>query len=114
MGMATYYTVRNRRRLPMDKRAIPNQEVAERCVKAQALLGDSELDAVLVFSTESEPGGVRYFADYWPSFETTGVLIPRSGEPTLLIGPESETYARARSRIANILRMKDFRESSMP
>ncbi len=98
----------------MDKPAIPDQEFAERSAKVQALLGDSELDAILVFSTESEPAGVRYFADYWPSFETAGVLIPRSGEPTLLIGPESQTYADARSRIGNILRMTDFRESSMP
>jgi len=98
----------------MEKPGIPDQEFAERCAKAQALLGDSALDAVLVFSTESEPAGVRYFSDYWPSFETAAVLIPKSGEPTLLIGPESETYARARSRIGNILRMKDFRESSMP
>jgi Xaa-Pro aminopeptidase len=98
----------------MDVPTIPDQEFAERCEKAQALLRDRGLDAVLVFSTESEPAGVRYFADYWPSFETAGVLIRASGKPTLLIGPESDTYASARSRIGNISRMKDFRESSMP
>ena len=38
---------------------------------------------------EAEPANVRYLADYWPSFETTGVLVPAEGKPCLLIGPES-------------------------
>jgi Xaa-Pro aminopeptidase len=57
---------------------------------------------------------VRYFSDYWPSFETTGVLIAKKGAPVLLIGPESMTFAQGRSKISSIIRMKDFRESSMP
>jgi len=93
---------------------IPNSEFKRRIESAQKLVEKSDLDALLVFSTESEPAGVRYFADYWPSFETAAVLIPRTGEPTLLVGPESQTYATARSRIAEIVRLRDFRESSMP
>ena len=89
-------------------------EFKDRVKKTQPLIADEGFDAVLVFSTESEPAGVRYFSDYWPSFETAGVLIPRAGDPTLLIGPESQTFAAARSKIPNIIRMKDFRESSMP
>ena len=89
-------------------------EFKNRIGKVQQILKNSEIDAVLVFSTESEPAGVRYFADYWPSFETTGVLIPREGSPSLLIGPESLTYAKAHSKLEDIVRMKDFRESSQP
>ena len=72
------------------------------------------LDAVMVFSTECEPAQVRYFADYWPSFETAAVLIPAKGEPALLIGPESLTYASARTKIPNVIQLMDFRESSQP
>ncbi|MGV8092010.1 MAG: M24 family metallopeptidase [Mangrovibacterium sp.] len=93
---------------------IPNTEFADRISKLQSAVSNSELDAVMVFSTESEPAGVRYFSDYWPSFETTAVLVPASGAATLLIGPESHTYAESRSKIPGIIRMKDFRESSMP
>ena len=89
-------------------------EFKSRIDKVQSILKNGGMDAVLVFSTESEPAGVRYFADYWPSFETTGVLIPREGSPSLLIGPESMTYSKAHSRLENIIRMKDFRESSQP
>jgi Xaa-Pro aminopeptidase len=91
-----------------------DMEFKSRIDKVQKILKNDTLDAVLVFSTESEPAGVRYFADYWPSFETTGVLIPREGAPSLLIGPESMTYSRAHSKLENIIRMKDFRESSQP
>ena len=91
-----------------------DMEFKSRIDKVQQILKNDTLDAVLVFSTESEPAGVRYFADYWPSFETTGVLIPREGSPSLLIGPESMTYSKAHSKLENIIRMKDFRESSQP
>ena len=91
-----------------------DMEFKSRIDKVQKILKNDTLDAVLVFSTESEPAGVRYFADYWPSFETTGVLIPREGSPSLLIGPESMTYSKAHSKLENIIRMKDFRESSQP
>ena len=93
---------------------IPADEFKERIKKVQKLMGEANLDTVLAFSTECEPAYVRYFADYWPSFETTAVLIPASGEPALLIGPESLTYASSHSRIPHIIRLTDFRESSQP
>lgn len=98
----------------MNEYGFTDEEFKNRIEKVQSLLKDDILDAVLVFSTESEPAGVRYFSDYWPSFETAGALICKTGEPVLLIGPESMTYAGSRSRIKDIVRIKDFRESSMP
>ncbi|MCC7349921.1 MAG: aminopeptidase P family protein [Phycisphaerales bacterium] len=98
----------------MNEHPISNDEFEQRVNRVQELLASDARDAVLVFSTESEPAGVRYFSDYWPSFETAAVLIAKSGPAALLIGPESGTYARSRSRLENVIRMKDFRESSMP
>ena len=89
---------------------LTQQEFADRAMRAQAVLAQTDLDAFLVFSTECEPAGVRYFSDYWPSFETAAVLIPRSGEPALIIGPESLTYASARTKIKNVIQTMDFRE----
>jgi Xaa-Pro aminopeptidase len=93
---------------------IPESEFKERATKIQTLLENDKRDAVLIFSTESEPAGVRYFSDYWPSFETAAVLIPREGYPILLIGPESMTFAKGRSKLSTIIPMTDFRESSQP
>ena len=81
---------------------------------AREIVKRNRLDAIMVFSTECEPAQVRYFADYWPSFETAAVLIPAKGEPALLIGPESLTYASARTKIPNVIQLMDFRESSQP
>ena len=92
----------------------PQQEFDDRIARARAALEGTGLDAFLVFSTESEPAGVRYFSDYWPSFETAGVLIPREGDAALIIGPESLTYASARTRIPTVIQTMDFRESSQP
>ena len=85
-----------------------------RIAAAREIVKRNRLDAIMVFSTECEPAQVRYFADYWPSFETAAVLIPAKGEPALLIGPESLTYASARTKIPNVIQLMDFRESSQP
>ena len=98
----------------MKQFVISKEEFSERVKRLQAIISNTDLDGVLVFSTESEPAGVRYFSDYWPSFETAAVLVPKEGKPILLIGPESMTYARSRSKIDDIIKMKDFRESSNP
>ena len=98
----------------MSESILTQAEFNDRIRRAQAVLAGTDLDAFLVFSTESEPAGVRYFSDYWPSFETAGVLIPRSGEAALIIGPESLTYASSRSKLATVIQTMDFRESSQP
>ena len=85
-----------------------------RIESAREIVKKNKLDALVVFSTECEPAQVRYFADYWPSFETAAVLIPVKGEPALIIGPESLTYASMRTKIPNIIQIMDFRESSQP
>jgi Xaa-Pro aminopeptidase len=98
----------------MKSYTISDHEFQERVRKLQALMPEMKVDLLLAFSTESEPAYVRYLSDYWPSFETAAVLIPPSGDAWLLIGPESLTYARSRSRIKRIEQLRDFRESSQP
>lgn len=93
---------------------LTSAEFTRRIEAAREVVRQNNLDAVLVFSTECEPAAVRYFSDYWPSFETAAVLIPAEGEPALIIGPESLTYASSRSKIAKVIQLMDFRESSQP
>jgi len=57
---------------------------------------------------------VLYLSNHWPQWETAGVIVPREGEPALLIGPEAEPFARARSTISRIHRMIEYRESAEP
>lgn len=59
---------------------IPKSEFQDRVVRVQAGLAKRGLDALLTFGNESEPAFVRYLCDYWPAFETAGVLVPVEGD----------------------------------
>ncbi len=93
---------------------ISNAEFAARVKKAQELMRQQGVDILLAYGNEAEPQFQRYFSDYWPSFESAGVMFASEGAPVLLIGPESMTFARDHSRIGDIRRLAAFRESSNP
>ena len=93
---------------------IPTQEYFDRIAKFQANMKKAGLDACLVHGTESDFANVRYLTEYWPTFEQAGVFVPASGKPILLIGPESEKYARGRSVIPDVMLMLNYRESAEP
>ena len=93
---------------------IPTQEYFDRIAKFQANMKKAGLDACLVHGTESDFANVRYLTEYWPTFEQAGVFVPAAGKPILLIGPESEKYARGRSVIPDVMLMLNYRESAEP
>jgi Xaa-Pro aminopeptidase len=93
---------------------IPKSEFQERARRVQAELAKRGLDALLTFGNEAEPAFVRYLCDYWPAFETAGVLVPVEGDPLLLIGPESLAFAESRSKIDKIRQILEYRESAEP
>jgi len=94
--------------------SIPNSEFKNRIKILQQKMEDKSIDIIITYGNEAEPQHVRYFADFWPSFESAGVFIPVKGEPILLIGPESQTYAEDRSKIKRIEKILVLRESSEP
>ena len=94
--------------------AIPDSEYRARIKRFQKNIQAAGLDAALVHSNEADFANVRFLSEYWPTFEAAGVFMPAEGKPVLLIGPESETYARARSRIPDIEKMVEYRESAEP
>lgn len=93
---------------------IPEKEYHERITRAQEYLSNTDLDFLLVNSNDSDFANVRYLSGYWPLFEMAGVMVPRDGDPILLIGPESGTYAQERSKIKKIRKMLEYRESADP
>jgi len=93
---------------------IPRTEFQERIRRIQQELARRDLDAYLVHSSEIEFANVLYLSNHWPQWESAGVLVPREGEPTLLIGPEAEPFARSRSVIQRIRRMIEYREAAEP
>lgn len=98
----------------MNRPYIPDSEFKDRVARLQKKMQADNIDLLLAYGNEAEPQFARYLCDYWPNFEHTGVLVAQTGDPILLIGPESETFAKDRSRIKDIRRLKVFRCSSNP
>lgn len=98
----------------METTRITKREFADRIAGFQVRIKAAGLDAVLVHGNEADFANVRYLSEYWPTFEAAAVFVPASGKPVLLIGPESEMYARGRSAIPEILKMVEYREFAEP
>ncbi|OGV50788.1 MAG: hypothetical protein A2017_12925 [Lentisphaerae bacterium GWF2_44_16] len=93
---------------------VPDSEYRERMKKFQKNIAAAGLDAALVHANEADFAYVRYLTEYWPTFEAGGVFVPAKGNPVLIIGPESENYAKGRSKIKDIMKMVEYRESAEP
>lgn len=92
----------------------PLSEYRDRHAKLQRKIRARGLDALLVHSNEAEFANVRYLSNYWPIFESAAVFVPAVGRPLLIIGPESETFARDHSVIGDIRKILYYRESAEP
>ncbi|MFA5864221.1 MAG: Xaa-Pro peptidase family protein [Phycisphaerae bacterium] len=93
---------------------ISDQEYGQRIQRAAMLAAKAGLDVFIANSNEADYANCRYFSGYWPLFEIGGVAIAPSGKSALMIGPESGEYARDRSKIPNIHKMVEYRESADP
>ena len=93
---------------------IPEQEYLDRAARAAKLTAAAGLDVLVANATDSDYSNVRYLSRYWPLFEMGGVAISPSGRTALMIGLESENYARGSSLIPNIHMLKEYRETADP
>lgn len=93
---------------------ISDEEFSSRLAATAAKVSALGLDALIVHSNEADFANVRYLSDYWPLFESAGVLVLPDGRAALLIGPESETFARNRTKIPDVRKMVEYRESAEP
>jgi Xaa-Pro aminopeptidase len=93
---------------------IPEEEYLERVAKAAKLVEEAGLDVMVANSNEADYANVRYFSAYWPLFEMGGVAIAPNGKSAVMVGLESEEFAKGRSKIENIHLMKEYRETADP
>lgn len=75
------------------------QERDRRIANVRALMAAQALDIALVYYDEFNIGNGWYLTGWCPQFESGAVLIPRTGTPMLLGGPESEPFAKLDSAI---------------
>lgn len=72
-----------------------------RLTKVRRIMESKGLDLVLVYYDEFNIGNGWYLTGWCPQFESGAVLIPKSGEPMILGGPESEPFAKLDSAITD-------------
>jgi len=93
---------------------IPIGEYAERRARAAKLVADGGFDVLVANSSDADASNVRYFSAFWPLFEMGGVSIAPSGKSALMVGLESEEFAKGRSHLENLHLMKEYRETANP
>ncbi len=98
----------------MSRICIPDSEYKERIAKAAKLIKERGLDVMVVSSTESDYANARYFSGFWPLFERAGVAISANGDAALMVGPESEIFAKDFGKIDKVFVLREFRESADP
>lgn len=77
------------------------EETNKRIEEVKKILRRKELDAALVYYDELNVANGWYLSGWCGQFEKGAVLVPVSGEPWLLGGPESEPFAKQASAIKN-------------
>ncbi len=75
------------------------EESEKRIGKVQKMLNEKQIDIALVYYDEFNIGNGWYLTGWCPQFESGAVLVPRTGEPMILGGPESEPFAKLDSTI---------------
>ncbi len=93
---------------------IPKAEFEERIARIQQKMGESRLDALLVYGDEYRKENLRYVSNYWPIFERGATLIPAHGPVILLAAPEGEQVAREMSCWSDIRVVSDFTCVTVP
>ncbi len=78
---------------------LPISERDGRLAKVRKILEAKKLDFALVYYDEFNIGNGWYLTGWCPQFESGAVLVPRSGDPMILGGPESEPFAKQDSAI---------------
>lgn len=90
---------------------IPNSEFQARWERLQAAMAGAMIDMVIAYADDhavAGPGHARYLADFAPHFEPVCILVPVAGEPMLLSGPETETFAQLTARVKDVWVVREF------
>ena len=90
---------------------IPPEDFPLRWQRVQNLMRELNLDIVLAYADDRAVFGsahARWLVDIPVHFEPVCVLVPSTGEPILLTGPESDEYCRLRGKVSEVRVLKEF------
>src|SRR5512139_2595594 len=90
---------------------IPASEYPERWKKVQVMMAKQELDFLVAYADDRAtfgPAHARWLANFPVHFEPVCILMPARGAPMMLVGPESDQYARLAGQIADVRILREF------
>lgn len=90
---------------------IPRAEYKERWDRVQKVLIERQLDVLLAYADDRHTYGTayaRYYGNLPVAFEPVLVLFTPGRDPALLVGPETDGYAREVGSFAEICILKEF------
>jgi Xaa-Pro aminopeptidase len=93
------------------KPTIPASEYPERWKKVQELMAEQDLDILVAYADDRAtfgPAHARWLANFPVHFEPAFILMPRQGQPVMLVGPESDHYALLAGEIADVRVLREF------
>jgi Xaa-Pro aminopeptidase len=93
------------------KPTIPVTEYRERWGKVQAMMARQGLDLLVAYADDRAvfgPAHARWLANFPVHFEPVCILMPRTGQPVMLCGPESDQYALLAGQIPDVRVLREF------
>ncbi len=96
---------------PDTKPTIPVSEYRQRWRKVQAMMAEQALDFLVAYADDRAvfgPAHARWLANFPVHFEPVCILLPVQGDPLMLVGPESDEYARLAGQIADVRVLREF------
>jgi Xaa-Pro aminopeptidase len=93
------------------KPTIPVTEYRERWGKVQAMMARQGLDLLVAYADDRAvfgPAYARWLANFPVHFEPVCILLPRTGQPVMLCGPESDQYALLAGQIPDVRVLREF------
>lgn len=93
------------------KPRIPAMEYPLRWRSVQAMMAAQDLDFLVAYADDRAsfgPAHARWLADFPVHFEPACILMPRLGEPAMLVGPESDQYALMAGRITDVRVLREL------
>ena len=90
---------------------IPAAEYPRRWRSVQKMMAAHDLDFLVAYADDRAsfgPAHARWLADFPVHFEPVCILMPRQGEPVMLVGPESEQYALLAGRITDVRVLREL------
>jgi Xaa-Pro aminopeptidase len=93
------------------KPTIPQSEYPRRWAKVQAWMAEQKLDILVAYADDRAtfgPAHARWLANFPVHFEPACILMPPEGAPLMLVGPESDQYARLVGQISDVRVLREF------